>query len=217
MNPVFNQARRNSGQPSKTNAKEFYCLITCIVSVSLIQSSYAQTSSDSDQITFSDSLLNDPLAQDILKKIEQTKKMMAELEEKEYEKNQAQENLQKMRDLSVQRLEQDLDEWERLLEKQSSRNAFDSFVNKKPSYVQGVFWDQFEFKEKKISAGRTAMNQVLTNGGTMQDAMDAYNIAASTQKIELIEMNAQFNVKHNLAFYDEQQIFNSTGQVNMSL
>jgi hypothetical protein len=60
------------------------------------------------------------------------------------------------------------------------------------------------------------MNQVLTNGGTIQDARDAYNQAASTQKIEMIEMNAQFNVKHNLANYDEQQIFNSTGQVHMS-
>ena len=58
----------------------------------------------------------------------------------------------------------------RLWEKHSSKNSFDRFVNKKPSYVQGVFWDQFEFKEQKVNAGRTAMNQVLTNGGTMQDA-----------------------------------------------
>lgn len=184
------------------------------MSVSLIQASYAQT--PSDQITFSDNLLNDPIAQDILKKIEQTKKMVAELEEKEYEESQAQENLQKMRDMSIQRLLQDLAEWERLWEKHSSRNAFDEFVSKKPSYVQGVFWDQFEFKEQKVNAGRIAMNQVLVNGGTMKDARDAYHNAASTQKIEIIEMNAQFNVKHNLASYEEQQLFNSTGQVHMS-
>jgi len=216
MNSVFTQIERNSAKLSKINIKEFYLLIACILSVSLIQTSYAQTHPDSGQITLSDSLLNDPAAQDILKKIEQTKKMIAELEQKEYEKNQAQENLQKMRDMSVQQLKKDLDEWQRLWEKQSSRNAFDAFVSKKPSYVQGVFWDQFEFKEEKINAGRTAMNQALTNGGTMQDARNAYNKAASTQKIELIEMNAQFNVKHNLAYYEEQQIFNSTGQVHMS-
>jgi hypothetical protein len=118
--------------------------------------------------------------------------------------------------MSVERLNQDLDEWERLWEKHSSRNAFETFVNKKPVHIQGVFWDQFEFKEKKVNAGRTAMIQVLINGGTMQDARDAYNIAAATQKIELIEMNAQFNIKHNLADHREQQIFNSTGQVHMS-
>ncbi|MCA9827238.1 MAG: hypothetical protein KC444_02440 [Nitrosopumilus sp.] len=207
---------RISGRLSRTNTTEFYFLMACMMSVSLIQTTYAHAQSDGTQITFSDNLLNDPVAQDILKKIEQTKKMIADLEQKEYEKNQAQENLQKMRDMSVQRLKQDLDEWERLWEKQSSRNAFDGFVSKKPSYVQGVFWDQFEFTESKINAGRTAMNRVLADGGTMQDARSAYHEAASTQKIEIIEMNAQFNIKHNLAVYEEQQVFNSTGQVHLS-
>ncbi|MDH3311698.1 MAG: hypothetical protein OEM28_00955 [Nitrosopumilus sp.] len=216
MGLIFTKTSSNSVKLSKINIKEFYFLIACVMSISLIQTSYAQTQLDSDQITFSDNLLNDPIAQDILQKIEQTKKMIVELEQKEYEKNQAQENLQKMRDISVQHLKQDLDEWERLSEKYSARNAFDEFVSKKPSYVQGVFWDQFEFKEKKINAGRIAMNQVLINGGTMKDARNAYHKAASTQKIELIEMNAQFNVKHNLAYYEEQQIFNSTGKVHMS-
>lgn len=207
----------NSEKLSKINTTMFHFLIACIISISLIQASYAQTQLDSEkQITFSDNLLNDPAAQDILKKIEQTKKMITELEEKEYEKNQARENLEKMREMSVKSLNQKLSEWERLWEKHSSRNAFDSFVNKKPEYVQGVFWDQFEFKEKKINEGRIAMNQVLTNGGSMQDARDAYHKAASTKKIELIEMNAQFNVKHNLAYYGQQQLFNSTGQFHPS-
>ena len=214
---LITQIRMNSEKLSKINTTMFHFLIACIISISLIQASYAQTQLDSEkQITFSDNLLNDPAAQDILKKIEQTKKMITELEEKEYEKNQARENLEKMREMSVKSLNQKLSEWERLWEKHSSRNAFDSFVNKKPEYVQGVFWDQFEFKEKKINEGRIAMNQVLTNGGSMQDARDAYHKAASTKKIELIEMNAQFNVKHNLAYYGQQQLFNSTGQFHPS-
>ena len=172
---------------------------------------YAQT----EQTTITD-IENNPIAQDILKKIEQTKKMIEELKQKEYEQNQAKENLEKVRKLSIERLNQKLDEWERLWEKYSSKNSFDRFVNKKPSYVQGVFWDQFEFKEQKVNAGRTAMNQILINGGTMEDAKNAYHKAASIQKIEMIEMNAQFNVKHNLAYFAEQQIFNSTGQVNSS-
>ncbi len=202
---------------SKTNTNLFYLLLVCIISVSLLQTGYAQTQLDSEsQTTLSDNLLNDPIAQDILKKIEQTKKMIKELEQKEYEKNQAQENLQKMRDVSIKRLNQNLDEWERLWEKHSSRNSFEAFVNKKPSYVHGVFWDQFEFKEQKVNAGRIAMNKVLINGGTMQDAKDAYNKAASTLRIELIEMNAQFNIKHNLADAIEQEIFNSVGQAHSS-
>jgi len=182
-----------------------------------INPAFAQTFDDTnEQTSISKDLQNNPLAQDILKKIEQTKKMIEELKQKEYEKNQAKENLEKMRDMSLERLNQKLDEWERLWEKHSSKNSFDRFVNKKPSYVQGIFWDQFEFKEQKVNAGRTAMNEILTNGGTIQDAKNAYHKAASTQRIELIEINAQFNVKHNLADYAEQQIFNSAGQVHSS-
>ncbi len=195
-------------------------LVACIVSVSLVNTVYAQAFSEPDeegqQVTISENLLNDPTALDILKKIEQTKKMIAELEQKEFEKNQAQQNLEKMRHESVKQLNQDLDEWERMWDRYSAKNSFERFANKKPSYVQGVFWDQFEFKEQKVIAGKNAMNKVLINGGTMQDAKTAYNKAAASKKIELIEVNAQFNVKHNLADYAEQQVFNSTGKMHFS-
>ena len=194
-----------------------YLLVACVMSFSFAQIAYAQDSSNSDgQMLLSENLLHDPLALDLLEKIEQTKKMIADLEKKEFEKNQAQELLQQKRDLSIERLNQSLDEWERLWEKHSSENSFERFVNKKPSFVQGVFWDQFNFKEQKVLAGKIAMSDVLVNGGTIQEAKNAYHKAATTQKIELIEMNAQFNIKHNLADYREQQIFNSTGQVHFS-
>ncbi|QMU54922.1 MAG: hypothetical protein GKS07_08540 [Nitrosopumilus sp.] len=201
----------------KINTNLFLLFFTCVISISLIQSVYAQTSADSEsQTTISENLSNDPVAQDLLKKIEQTKKMIDELKQKEFEENQAKENLQKMRDISVERLNQNLDEWERLWEQHSSRNSFEKFVNKKPSYVQGVFWDQFEFKEQKVNAGRVAMNKVLTDGGTMHDAKEAYNKAATMLRVELIEMNSQFNVKHNLADHEEQRLFNSLGQIHSS-
>ena len=201
---------------SLNNKLIFSVLTAFALSIFLIQNSYAQTLEIDEQVVLSDNLLNDPVAQDILKKIEQTKKIIAELEQKEFESNQAKENLEKMRQMSIERLNKDLEEWERLWEKHSSRNSFESFVNKKPKYVQGVFWDQFEFKEGKVKAGRNAMYAVLTNGGTFYEAKEAYNKAAATKKIELIEMNAQFNVKHNLAYFDQQQLFNSTGQFHPS-
>ena len=193
----------------------FYFMAICFISFSLIQNSYAQSNSN-EPIAFSNGLLNDPIAQDILKKIEQTNKMIEDLKQKEYEENQARENLERVRDISLERLNQKLAEWERLWEKHSSKNSFEKFVNKRPSYVQDVFWDQFQFKEQKVIAGRTAMYEALANGDTMSIAMNAYNQAASTQKIELIQINAQSNVKHNLAHHDEQQLFNSEGKIHLS-
>lgn len=210
-----------AGGPERQHATNTKFMILTIFAVSitiLLAGNYAhaQQSNIDGQTTLSKNLQNDPLAQDILKKIEQTKKMIEEFEQKEYEKNQAQEQLEHMRQVSIDRLTQDLKEWERLWERHSSRNAFDNFVSKRPDYVQGVFWDQFEFKEQKVLAGRSAMNQVLMDGGTMEEAKKAYHDMASAPKIELIEMNMQFNVKHNLADYNEQQVFNSTGQIHIS-
>ena len=221
MKPVFSAIRYTWSSKFKllagVDARLFYLAMVCVISISMVHTSYAQTSNNpAESLVFSDDLLNDPIAQDILKKIEITKKMIEDLEQKEYERNQAKENLEKMREMSIESLHQDLDEWERLWEKHSSKNSFERFASTKPSYVQGIFWDQFAFKEQKVKAGKIAMNHVLTSGGTIQDAKNAYAGAASTSKIELIEMNAQFNVNHNLADYEEQQVFNSTGQLHLS-
>ncbi len=67
----------------------------------------------------------------------------------------------------------------------------------------------------KVEAGRTALKEVIANGGSLSQARAAYHKAAETKRIELIEMNAQFNVKHNLAYYKEQLLFNSTGQLTL--
>ena len=98
-----------------------------------------QTLNFEEPVKLSGDLLNDPIAQVILKKIDQTKKMIDELKQKEYEQNQARENLEKMRKMSIDSLNKKLAEWERLWEKYSSKNSFEKFIDKKSSYVQGVF------------------------------------------------------------------------------
>ncbi len=165
------------------------------------------------QNTLSGDLLNNPLALDILEKIEQTKKWIEDLEKREYERTKAQLELEEKRKIALERLNQDLLEWENLWSNYTSRAAFERFVEDKPPQIKGVFWDQFEFKEMKVNAGREALKKVIANGGSLSEARAAYHKAAETKRIELIEMNAQFNVKHNLAIYKQQLLFNSTGQL----
>lgn len=179
------------------------------------QSVFAQTNDvyTSDQTTLSEDLKNNPVAQDILKKIEQTKQWIAELEQREYEELQAKEELEQKRTDALEKLNQDLEEWEKLWEYYSPRNSFGRFVETIPSKdVQGVFWDQFEFHEMKVKAGRAALKQVFANGGSLSEARDAYHRAAETKRIELIEANSMFNVNHNLAYYNQQILFNTQGQ-----
>lgn len=171
----------------------------------------AQTET-SEPVILSGDLSNDPVAQDILKKIELTKQWIAELEQKEYEKLQAKKFLEEKRQEALTQLEKDLDEWEKVWEYYSSRNAFERFVNKKPEEVRGVFWNAFEFKEIKVNAGKTALKDVLQNGGNLREAREAYHKAAETKRIELIEQNNKFNVENNLAFYKQQILFDSSGK-----
>ena len=78
------------------------------------QTGYGQTSNNdittNDQVTLSEDLVNNPLAQDILKKIEQTKKWIAELEERNYEQLEKQRELEEKRQQSLEKLNQDLKE-----------------------------------------------------------------------------------------------------------
>ena len=183
-----------------------------------VQTSYAQTNNDdvttNEQITLSDDLANNPLAQDILKKIEQTKKWITELEERNYEQLEKQRELEDKRQQSLAKLNQDLKEWESLWDYYSPKNSYERFVDKIPdSQVKEVFWDQFEFKEQKVKAGRDALKKVIADGGSLRDARQAYLAAAETKRIELIEANSQFNVKHNLAYYNQQILFDRQGQL----
>ncbi|WP_278975992.1 hypothetical protein [Nitrosopumilus sp.] len=186
----------------------------CVVFAFLASPIYAQEPVEtSNQTTLSGDLTNNPVAQDILKKIEQTKKWIRDLEQKDYERLEAQKELEAKRAQSLQILNQDLADWEKLWDYYSSYNAFDRFVDKIPdSQVQDVFWDQFEFKEQKVEAGRDAFKQVIADGGSRRDALQAYLAAAETKRIELIETNSQFNVNHNLAYYSQQILFDKEGQ-----
>jgi len=193
-------------------------VIIVIVSITLIsfvtQDVLGQTQENkiSEQTTLSGDLANNPVAQDILRKIEQTKQWIADLEKRDYEKTLAQKLLEEKRVIALERLNYDLEQWEVLWSNYTSRASFERFVDDKPSEVKGVFWDQFEFKEMKVNAGRDALKQVIANGGTMREARDAYIKAAETKRIELIEANTQFNIKHNLAYYKEQLLFDRQGE-----
>jgi len=193
----------------------FTILIFGVATSSIFQPVYAQTNDIvpiSKQTTLSGDLANDPVAQEILKKIEQTKKWIAQLEQRNYEQLEAKKELEEKRAQALEILEQDLKKWEKLWIEYSPRNAFEKFVNKKPSNVQDIFWDQFYFQESKANAGKEALRQVFANGGTLMEARQAYLKAAETKLIELIEVNNKINAKHNLAIYDQQILFNPQGQ-----
>jgi len=125
--------------------------------------SFAQSFNSTEQITLTGDLTHNPVAQDILKKIEQTKKWIKELEERNYESIEDKQEFEAKRTQALEMLNKDLKEWETLWDYYSPRNSFSRFVySVQDSQVKEVFWDQFEFHQIKVDAGWTASNKFLS-------------------------------------------------------
>jgi hypothetical protein len=119
-----------------------------IATISISPQIYAQTNDSvytSEQTTLSENLKDDPMAQMILKKIEQTKKWITELEQKNYEQLADQRELELKRQQALESLNQDYNAWMKLWEEYSPRNSFEKFVEKKPEFVQEYFGINLNF------------------------------------------------------------------------
>ena len=171
----------------------------------------------SDQTTVID-IENNPTAQDILEKIEETKKWIAELEEKQANLILESNELDEKRAQAKSSLENDLHQWENLWSEYSSENVFARFVDTvQTNSTKAVFWDHYDFTQAKIQAGRDAFSQTVNSGGDFQEAYAAYLKAAEIKRIEMIQVNSMYNVMHGLAYYNQQILFNPDGQLDLEL
>ncbi len=158
----------------------------------------------SKQTTLSENLENDPLAQDILRKIEQSKREIAQIQQKELERNEAKKELEQKRAEALAYLQKDLVEWEKLWEEFTFEYKF--------ARQSGMGWDAYNFTNSKILAGKAALKEVLDGGGGPEEARQAYAEAAQIKRSELIAVNALLNVHYNLALYNQQILFDDDGQ-----
>ena len=158
---------------------------------SILPSSYAQTSDveTSEQITFSGDLLNDPIALEILQKIEESKRKIAKLEQQNYDQLQAQKFLEDRRAVALDKLNHALTLWEEKWYEFSPKVAYQKFIDKMPSGVQGIYAKQFEFTEKKHEFGSYMKSIALNKGLSYSQAMDKFNQAAKSSLSELGDYN----------------------------
>ena len=160
---------------------------------SVLPSSYAQTSDveTSEQTTLSNELLNNPLAQEILQKIEESKRKIAKLEQQNYDNLQAQKFLEDRRAVALERLNQALISLEEKWHEFSPKVAYQKFIDKMPSGVQGIYAKQFEFTESKHDLGVSAKTKALDNGMISSKALQKFNSAARSTVDELNEYNEE--------------------------
>ena len=158
---------------------------------SVLPSAYSQTSDveTSKQITLSGDLLNDPIAQEILQKIEESKQKIAKLEQQSYKNIQAQKFLEERRAVALERLNEDLTLWEEKWYEFSPEVAYQKFAEKKPSEVQGIYLKQFDFTQSKHDLGMNAKTNALDDGLDSPQALDKFNDAAQSTVQEYADYN----------------------------
>ncbi|KEQ56908.1 hypothetical protein SCCGRSA3_02055 [Marine Group I thaumarchaeote SCGC RSA3] len=203
-----------------TKIKTNYAVYGTILGIMLLSTTidsttfqvFAQTTNeftvrDSEQIN------KDPVAKSILEKIEHMKKRMVEIKEERKRQQEHQKFIEQQRELARQELNKELDRINDKYKDNTPKASFSSFVASKPAQTQSVYWDMFNFQQEKVADARKAMKNVLDNGGSLQEARNAYHEAAAVKRIQLIDITKNLNIKHGLAEDSVQSTFDKYGKL----
>ncbi len=157
--------------------------------------------------------LNSPLAKTMLERIEIMKKRITEMQENKKQISEHQKLIEQQRQIVKQKLAEDLQRMNHDYKDYTPKSAFDKFVSKKPSAVQDVYWGMFNYHRMKVKAAQQTMKEILDDGGSYQEARDAYNKIAATKRVDLIELTKNLNIQYGLADEKVQQTFDKYGKL----
>ena len=159
---------------------------------------FALTSSlAGNQTITGNDLKNNPMVAKILSEIEYSKKQVAELQKNQKDQEENAQLIAQQR-LIAKQLE---DQAYQILQTQtaynSTDNAYGRFLDTVSSNdTKNVFHDEFAFTKQRVDAGHVAMQKVLANGGTWEDAMQEFSKYAAIRYTEMISVNQALNDKY---------------------
>ncbi len=182
-------------------------------SVGLVWAETGATNGTSVKISASDQIKNNPVAMKILENIALYKQGLITLQKEQQLQDEQNKLIEEQRALAKQYLQNDLERMANENTQNTPRNAFASFVANVNTPAQGVFWDEFSFMEEKVRQATEAMNKVRQNGGTIDEALQAFYDEASTHKSQLVNINNGLNVKYHLATEETQNLFDKFGKI----
>lgn len=142
--------------------------------------------------SITEGITKNPVSEKILKQIEQFKKQQEEIKENQ----EKQKMIEKNRQISNQRMEQDLESLKKSHDASTPENAFARFVDGLDSTVQQVFWEQFKLTQEKHNEAQNAREDALANGSTSEDAMKQFQRKAALSRSQIIEHNEQLNIEY---------------------
>ena len=196
----------------KSMTKLLYAsILTAAIAMSfLTPGAFAQT--DFNRIE-GDEIKNSPISQDILEKIEFAKQQFLNAKEVEKTRDAHQKFIDEQRIFAEKSLQEEIQRMNQSYEAFTPKNAFASYVSKMNATDHGIFWDQFDYLQAKITLAKDARDSVLEQGGTFAEAMKQYVQYAKMPKVEMQNIVRELNVKHNLADAKIQSYFDINGKL----
>lgn len=172
--------------------------------------------SDSYKFTKIDgkAIQNSPAAQSILQKIEESKKILADLQSHKPIVTEQQKFVEEQRALAKANLAQDMESMNKKYEGLTPKNSFATFVSKiNGTSQQSLYWDQFNYMDAKIKTALDAKNSILQNGGTHRVAQEAFTKHASLTRTNMVKFVSDANIRHGLTDSQFQSYFDKNGKL----
>lgn len=173
----------------------------------------SQSFADDTQIKATDQIKKNPAMMEMLKKIELSKKILAEMQEKRTHIDKNAQRMQEIRSTIKASLDQEISRMNKDYEQFNPQNAFAKFVAKKPSSVQPIYQSMFDYQQEKINTAKTERDRILSIGGKFQDAWNAYQKLSATNRIKLVQMNKDLNIKFASSDITIQSTFDEKGKL----
>ena len=204
----------------KTQAKNVSLALIAIAAVTAIffsatpNTAFAQIAKNYDGFTvIQGDELQSSTAKTMLERIEIMKQRIAEMQNKQKQQTEQEKFIEEQRRIAKQHLDAELTGMERKYQDFTPKNAFERFVSKTPENTHGVFWGMFEYQHSKVKHAQDTMKEILSNGGTYQEARDAYHKIVETKRTDLAEVTKNLNIENGLAETNVQNTFDEFGKL----
>ncbi len=153
-----------------------------------------------------DKILNDPFAQRLLEYIEISKQGIAELENQQSIQTEHEKFIEQQRQIVNAQLQEELDRMNKKHADKTPRAAFAKFVSKYPEEYHDYYWSLFNYMYSKVEIAREHRDQILANGGSFQQAQQAFIEDASITKAERIQFSSDM--------IDKYKLYNKVSDIN---
>ena len=173
----------------------------------------AGSSGSEPEIKATDELKKNPLIMKVLKNIEISKKKIAEMQKKQLAINEHKKLVDTQRKIAEAKFQSDLARMNKDMENFTPRASFTKFLSGINGTYHDIFWSQFKYHEQKVNLARAEMNSILKNGGSYEEARQAYSKVGSMSRTEIIGLLKELNIQHGFANQEVQKSFDKYGKL----